>query len=514
MLTTRPRPTGMLTVLLALLAVLTVAPAAPSGAGAPLPPRCLEPLGVTDLGPDGAYGMNIDADTGYLYVAVDGEGRVDVLDGVTNAVIDSIPVPDDTIGFPLVDSAHDTLWVGSFSADKVYAIDLDTEALIDSVDVESPQSMALNRGTNRLYVAGQTNDVIVVNTLTHDAVGTLPVGGHSLGLAVDGVNNRIFVGDYTNDTLDVFDGSDNTLEDDFELPGSDPITVVYDRLTGSVWVTTRAPGHVTQIDPDTGALGTTFTYTEAQGLDINPSLGQGYVAESSGNVLTAFNLTDGSVIDTYPIGQGNLVIEARVDPLRVYAAGYDDGTVTVIGPGDGPFTDVPGTHPFCFDIEWLASEEVTTGFPDGTYRPKSPVTRQSMAAFLYRFAGEPPFDPPDTATFPDVPTTDTFYDEIEWLASTEITGGYPDGTFRPTTQISRQSMAAFLYRFAGEPAFVPPFTPTFDDVPADSQFYDEVEWLASTGITGGFPDGTFRPGSSVTRQSMAAFLHRYAMLDV
>lgn len=54
------------------------------------------------------------------------------------------------------------------------------------------------------------------------------------------------------------------------------------------------------------------------------------------------------------------------------------------------FTDVPDSHPFHDDISWLASTGVTDGFPDGTYRPGQPVTRQSMAAFLRRIAG---FDP-------------------------------------------------------------------------------------------------------------------------
>ncbi|MCL2595631.1 MAG: S-layer homology domain-containing protein, partial [Promicromonosporaceae bacterium] len=69
-------------------------------------------------------------------------------------------------------------------------------------------------------------------------------------------------------------------------------------------------------------------------------------------------------------------------------------------------------------------------------------------------------------------------------------------------------MAAFLFRAAGSPGFTPPATPTFLDVPRTSQFFTEIEWLAQTGITTGWPDGTFRPNSPVERQAMAAFLYR------
>jgi hypothetical protein len=52
--------------------------------------------------------------------------------------------------------------------------------------------------------------------------------------------------------------------------------------------------------------------------------------------------------------------------------------------GGEAFSDVPGSHPFADEIAWLESVEVTGGFPDGTYRPSQPVTRGSMAAFMQR----------------------------------------------------------------------------------------------------------------------------------
>lgn len=53
----------------------------------------------------------------------------------------------------------------------------------------------------------------------------------------------------------------------------------------------------------------------------------------------------------------------------------------------------------------------------------------------------------------------------------------------------------------------------FPDVPNDHPFHDEIGWLAGTGITTGFPDGTFKPGQAVTRQSMAAFMQRFYNLE-
>ena len=56
--------------------------------------------------------------------------------------------------------------------------------------------------------------------------------------------------------------------------------------------------------------------------------------------------------------------------------------------GPQTFSDVTPSHPFYGEIEWLTGSGITTGYPDGTFRPGAPVTRQAMAAYLQRvFAG-------------------------------------------------------------------------------------------------------------------------------
>ena len=191
--------------------------------------------------------------------------------------------------------------------------------------------------------------------------------------------------------------------------------------------------------------------------------------------------------------------------------GNDDNSFDLHFSG-GPewsFTDVPPGHPFFADIEWLASSGVTGGYADGTFRPAGSLTRQNMAAFLYRYVGSPAGPFPDPG-FSDVPPSHQFFTAISWLAQSGITGGYADGTFRPAEPLSRQGMAAFLHRMAGSPAG--PFPdPGFSDVPP-SGFRTAIWWLAQSGITGGYDDGTFRPGGTLSRQGLAAFLHRYDAL--
>ncbi|MCC5951363.1 MAG: S-layer homology domain-containing protein [Acidimicrobiia bacterium] len=173
-----------------------------------------------------------------------------------------------------------------------------------------------------------------------------------------------------------------------------------------------------------------------------------------------------------------------------------------------PFIDVSIDNPFCRDIEWAADNNVATGWPDGTYRPLVAQSRQAMAAFLWRLADSP--DPePGFPTFPDVPESNPFHAAISWLAQEGVVTGFEDGTFRPADPISRQAMAAFFWRFDGEPEPAPGF-PTFSDVPETSQFFTAISWMAQEEITTGFPDGTFRPTNDTSRQAMAAFVRRFA----
>jgi len=73
--------------------------------------------------------------------------------------------------------------------------------------------------------------------------------------------------------------------------------------------------------------------------------------------------------------------------LAAGLAGFG-GSALAGGGGGQTFSDVPPSHPFYNDITWLSRSGITTGYPDGTFRPGAPVTRQAMAAYLQRaFSG-------------------------------------------------------------------------------------------------------------------------------
>ncbi len=177
------------------------------------------------------------------------------------------------------------------------------------------------------------------------------------------------------------------------------------------------------------------------------------------------------------------------------------------------FSDVPSTHPFFSEIDVLAASGITTGYDDGTFRPSEPVTRMAMAAFLVRgLKLDQVYNVPAHPTFNDVSAEHPFFEEIELLAASGITEGYDDGTFRPSANVTRMAMAAFLKRGLDlDEEYDVPDELSFTDVLSDHPFYEEIELLAASGISTGWEkdDGyEFRPGQDVTRMAMAAFLVR------
>ncbi|MBW3091129.1 S-layer homology domain-containing protein [Bifidobacterium miconisargentati] len=191
--------------------------------------------------------------------------------------------------------------------------------------------------------------------------------------------------------------------------------------------------------------------------------------------------------------------------------GYSDDS----NEADDLYTDVDSSTSHAQDIVWLSKQGITKGYPDGSFGVGVAVFRQDMAAFLYRMAGSPAYTPSaeDQARFTDVNANTSHAKEIWWLASTGITKGYPNGTFGVGVPVYRQDMAAFLKRYAdqfGGPA-ASGAGKTFTDVNASTAHAEDIAWLSKTGVTNGYPNGSFGVGVKVYRQDMAAFLHRMSV---
>ncbi|RLD20802.1 MAG: hypothetical protein DRI33_00655 [Caldiserica bacterium] len=113
------------------------------------------------------------------------------------------------------------------------------------------------------------------------------------------------------------------------------------------------------------------------------------------------------------------------------------------------FPDIPTDYWAKEHIDYLVAQEVIVGFPDGTFKPEDPVTREQFAKMIV-VAKDLSLYSPSTPTFPDVSKSRWSYGYVEAAAKAGYILGYPDGTFGPTRNITRQELAVLGIRVIGK----------------------------------------------------------------
>lgn len=117
---------------------------------------------------------------------------------------------------------------------------------------------------------------------------------------------------------------------------------------------------------------------------------------------------------------------------------------------------------------------------------------------------------PETITFSDVKETDWFYKGVSYVVENGMMNGVGDNQFAPNAPLTREMLAVVLYNMEKQPEStgVNPFA----DVKADMWYTDAIVWANANGIVAGYDNSTFGLGDSITREQLAAILYRYAQL--
>ena len=122
------------------------------------------------------------------------------------------------------------------------------------------------------------------------------------------------------------------------------------------------------------------------------------------------------------------------------------GTPAPAEPVKSPFTDVSADSPYAGAIRWAAERGIAAGKTAATFDPSGACTRGQAVTFLWRAAGKPEVS--SGAAFSDVAADAYCAQAVRWAASLGIVTGYADGGFRPNATVTREQMAAILFRFA------------------------------------------------------------------
>ena len=179
----------------------------------------------------------------------------------------------------------------------------------------------------------------------------------------------------------------------------------------------------------------------------------------------------------------------------------------------GRFRDVPQDAWYAGAVERVCAAGLMNGTGASTFSPGETVTRGQTAAILHRLAGAPAAR---GGGFSDVPDTAYYSEAVAWAAGQGIVEGYYDGTFRPDLPVSRQQLAAILWRYAkmeeadsGARATLRGYRDA-GDVSAYAR--EAMRWALSEGILQGTGDGTLQPQGRAARGQTAVLLERFQKL--
>lgn len=115
--------------------------------------------------------------------------------------------------------------------------------------------------------------------------------------------------------------------------------------------------------------------------------------------------------------------------------------------------------------------------------------------------------PEEKVVFDDVKATDWYYDYVNYVCENKMMNGVSATEFAPNLNLTRAMFVTVLYRMEGEPATE---TAAFTDVAAGSWYEKAVAWASANGIVNGVSETEFGPDANITREQMAAIIYRYA----
>ena len=143
---------------------------------------------------------------------------------------------------------------------------------------------------------------------------------------------------------------------------------------------------------------------------------------------------------------------------------------------------------------------------DTRYTFEMPSGRVTVDASFTEVA-ETPETPDQIGSFTDVDTDDWFADAVQYMLDNGMMNGVTDTTFGPGTTTTRGMIVTILYRLEGEPDTT---ASSFTDAASGMYYADAVAWAQANSIVTGITETIFAPDQAITREQMAAILYRYA----
>lgn len=176
-----------------------------------------------------------------------------------------------------------------------------------------------------------------------------------------------------------------------------------------------------------------------------------------------------------------------------------------------PFTDVASGSWYYDSVAYVYEQGLMGGTGEGRFSPDLTTSRAMIVTILYRLEGSPAVS--GGASFADVTAGQWYSDGVAWASANGIVTGYSNGSFGPDDTITREQMAAILYRHARYKGYDLSAQAALDGYADAAQVSayaaDAMKWAVGSGLITGTSGTTLSPAGSATRAQAAVILARF-----
>lgn len=282
-------------------------------------------------------------------------------------------------------------------------------------------------------------------------------------------------------------------------------------------------GTVTYVEPSSGGSSsgkTTYKVTTSAvnngGVNASPSSAEKgatitiTLSPDKGYKLDKLTVTDGSGKTVSTVKKSDTVYTFTMPASAVkVGVSYVKATET---PSKTKFNDVSANDWFASAVDYVTGKGMMNGTADNTFSPKANTTRGMVVTVLYRLENQPSTS---AASFTDVAFGAYYANAVAWANANGIVSGYGSGKFGPNDKVTREQLAAILYRYAqykkydvsvGEDTNIL----SYDDAQSISSYaIPAIQWACGAGVVTGKSGSKLDPKGNATRAEVAAMLMRF-----
>lgn len=234
------------------------------------------------------------------------------------------------------------------------------------------------------------------------------------------------------------------------------------------------------------------------------------LSPDKGYKLDKLTVTDGSGKAVSTVKKSDTVYTFTMPASAVkVGVSYVKATET---PSKTKFNDVSANDWFASAVDYVTGKGMMNGTADNTFSPKANTTRGMVVTVLYRLENQPSTS---AASFTDVASGAYYANAVAWANANGIVSGYGSGKFGPNDKVTREQLAAILYRYAqykkydvsvGEDTNIL----SYDDAQSISSYaIPAIQWACGAGVVTGKSGSKLDPKGNATRAEVAAMLMRF-----